>query len=239
MYVGLTVQTIEHRWDQHKEDSRKHYIKSEESLHASMREFGHLAFKITIIDRGTTKTDLETKERKWIKSLETMVPKGFNISTGGTSGGSNPKPKEFDGHQFLSVNEANQYAVEKWEISRHAAKWRVRHDKIDVKSPAKPGESLVKTPAYKSWSRIKNNVLNQSSKDYIAGVDLYLPWKQFGEFLKDNGQPPERGMSFIRLNKLKGYFPDNCNWVTKSEASTLNAENMKRLGTLTGRRKTK
>lgn len=235
MYIGLTVQLFELRWSQNKEDSRKHYIKSEESLHAAMREFGQAAFEITIIDRGTTKTDLEAKERKWIKDLETLVPKGFNISTGGTSGGSNPKGKKFDGIQFDSVNEANLYAVAKWGISHHAAKWRVRHDKIDVKSLAKAGESLVKTPAYKSWSRIKNSVLKQNSKDYIAGIYLYLPWKQFDEFLKDNGQPSQSGMAFTRLDKSKGFFPDNCKWLTKSEASVINAAHMKEIGTLTGR----
>ncbi len=237
MYVGLTVQLFELRWSQHKEDSRKHYIKSEESLHAAMREFGQAAFEITIIDRGTTKTDLETKEREWIKSLDTLVPKGFNISTGGTSGGSNSRPKKIDEFQFSSINEANQYVAKTLGISLHAAKRRVLKNRINIKSPAKPGESLVKTPAYKSWSRIKNSVLNQNSKEYIAGIDLYLPWKQFDEFLKDNGQPPESGMAFTRLDKSIGFFPGNCRWMTKSEASKINAMNMKKLGTLTGRKK--
>lgn len=237
MYVGLTVQTFELRWNQHKEDSRKHYIKSEESLHAAMREFGHTAFEIAIIDRGTTKTDLEAKERKWIRRLETMVPKGFNISTGGTSGGSNPIPKEIDEFQFLSINEANQYVAKTRGISLHAAKWRVLHDKIDTKSPAESGESLVKSPTYKSWGRIKHGVLNPKSKDYIPDIELYNPWKEFDKFLKDNGQPPEPGMAFTRLDKSLGYFPGNCNWLTKSQASKINAVNMKKLGTLTGRRK--
>lgn len=237
MYVGLTVQTFELRWSQHKEDSRKHYIKSEESLHAAMRESGQAAFEITVIDQGTTKTDLETKERKWIKSLETLVPKGFNISTGGTSGGSNPRPKKIDGIQFSSVSEANQHIAESRGINLGAAKRRVLVGRIDVRSRAKSGESLVKSPAYKSWSRIKNTVQNPNSKDYIPGIDIYLSWKQFDAFLKDNGQPPELGMAFTRLDKSLGFFPGNCKWLTKSEASKINAINMKKLGTLTGRRK--
>ena len=235
MYVGLTVQTLEKRWKDHIEDSRKHYIKSEESLHAAMREFGQTAFEITIIDRGTTKTDLETKERKWIKSLESLVPKGFNISTGGTSGGSNPRSIKRNGIPFSSVNEANHYFAKLKGISLHAAKWRVLKNRIDIKSPAKPGESLVKTPAYKTWSRIKNSVINAKSKDYIAGVELYNPWKHFDEFLKDNGQPPEPGMAFTRLDKSLGFFPGNCIWLSKRQASKINAVHMKEKGTLTGR----
>lgn len=236
-YVGLTVQTLKRRWKYHVEQAKGGYIQSKESLHAAILEFGETEFCISIIDRGITKTDLEAKERKWIKDLRTLVPIGYNISTGGVSGGSNPKQTTIDGRVFISVHEATLYLTESRNISYHAAKWRIRKNKIDVKSPAKPGESLVKTPAYKSWSRIKNSVLNQGSKDYIAGIDLYLPWKQFDEFLKDNGQPPESGMAFIRLDKSLGFSPGNCKWMTKSEASRINAINMKKLGTLSGRRK--
>lgn len=228
MYIGLTVQTLERRWVQHKEDSRKHYIKSEESLHAAMREFGQMTFEICIIDRGTTKTNLEIKERKWIKDLETLVPIGYNISTGGISGGSNPKQTIIDGEIFISAHEAALYLAETRNISYHAAKWRIRKNKIDVKSPAKSGESLVKSPAYKSWSRIKHGVLNPNSKEYIPGIEMYIPWKQFDEFLKDNGQPPEPGMAFTRLDKSIGFFPENCKWLTKSQASVINAAHMKK-----------
>lgn len=236
-YVGLTVQTLKRRWKYHVEQAKGGYIQSKESLHAAILEFGEAEFNIIIIDRGITKTDLEAKERKWIKDLGTLVPVGYNISAGGVSGGSNPKQTIIDGRIFISAHEAALYLEETRNISYHAAKWRIRKNKLDVKSPAKPGESLVKTPVYKSWSRIKNSVLNQNSKDYIAGIDLYLPWKQFDEFLKDNGHPPESGMAFTRLDKSIGFFPGNCTWMTKSEASKINAINMKKLGTLTGRRK--
>lgn len=236
-YVGLTIQTLEKRWAQHKEDALYYYIKSDESLHAAIREFGPESFNIKILDRGTTKIDLEEKEKKWIKKLGTLVPNGFNISKGGGSGGSNPIPTPIDGILFPSKHEAAEYLAKKKNISTVAAKWRIRFNKHDIKSPAKPGESLVKTQAYKSWSRIKNSVLNPKSKDYIAGITLYKPWEQFDKFLKDNGQPPEQNMAFTRLDKEKGYYPDNCAWLTKSESSKINAAQMKKTGRLTGNKK--
>lgn len=235
-YVGLTVQTLERRWKYHIEQAKGRYIQSKESLHTAILKFGETEFNISIIDRGITKTDLEAKERKWIKDLGTLVPIGYNISSGGVSGGSNPKQTIIDGEKFISVHEAALYLEETRNISYHAAKWRIRKNKIDVKSPAKSGESLVKSPAYKSWSRIKHGVLNQNSKDYIPGIEMYIPWQQFDEFLKDNGQPPETGMAFTRLDKSKGFFPENCKWLTKSQASVINAAHMKEKGTLTGRK---
>ena len=46
-------------------------------------------------------------------------------------------------------------------------------------------------------------------------------------------------MAFTRLDKSKGYFPDNCKWLTKSEASKINAAYMKQAGLLIGNRKNK
>jgi hypothetical protein len=44
-------------------------------------------------------------------------------------------------------------------------------------------------------------------------------------------------MAFARLDKTRGYVPGNCTWMTKSEASKLNAAYMKAAGLLTGRRR--
>ena len=53
-----------------------------------MRIWGqHIRYKI--IDRGTSKDDLELKEKYWIESLGTLTPDGYNLNRGGSSGGSN------------------------------------------------------------------------------------------------------------------------------------------------------
>lgn len=236
-YVGLTVQTLKRRWKYHIEQARANHIKTSGSLHAAIREYGENAFEIKKIDSGTTKKDLEIKERKWIKELNTLVPQGYNISTGGVSGGSNKKPTIIDGTSFESVGKAAEYVSKTRDVSFEAAKWRIRKDKVDVKKPAKPGESLVKTKTYKAWSRIKHTVMNPNSKDFIQGVSMCKEWLDFDTFYKDVGEPPQEGMAFTRLDKNKGFCPSNCAWLTKSESSKVNAAYMKENGTLTGRRK--
>src|SRR5262249_17070017 len=160
------------------------------------------------------------------------TPHGFNISRGGVSGGSNRKPTLVDGLRFASVKKAAAYVSETRGISLEAATARLRHNRIDVKTPAKPGESLVKTSVYKAWSRILHGDLNPKSKEYIPGVALHPPWRDFTAFYQDVGPPPAQGMAFTRLDKAKGFYPDNCAWLSKSEASKLNASYMKEKGTL-------
>ena len=236
-YVGLTVQSLERRWKYHVEQAKAGHIKGQESLHQAIREYGESCFDIRQIDTGTTKKGLEAKERRWIKKLKTLVPNGYNISAGGVSGGSHKKPTEVDGIRFESAGKAAEYLAEARGISIAAAKKRISTGRIDVRKPAKPGESLVKSKAYKAWSSIIHVATNPRSKDYISGVTVCELWKDFDVFLSDMGHPPSNDLVLARLDKDKGFNNDNCAWMTKSAASRINAEHMKKTGRLTGRRK--
>lgn len=211
-YVGLTVQSIERRWKYHQDQAQSGYITSADSLHAAIREFGFEAFIIEKIDIGCTKIDLEKKERYWIKELNTLYPNGFNISPGGVSGGSNPKSISIDGIKFKSRKEANIYVAESRNISIEAAKYRVRLGRIDVKSPPKPGSGVCHTKAYKAWSRIVHQLINPKSKYYVDGLEIFESWRVFDNFHKDVGDQKDKNMSFVRIDKTKGYFPENCRW---------------------------
>lgn len=222
-YVGLTVQSIERRWVYHQQQARAGWIKSLEGLHAAIREFGPEAFVIKAIDSGETKVDLEAKERAWIRQHGSLVPTGFNISTGGGRGGVGAKPVTLDGIRFESTKLAVAHLAETREISFEAAKARLLKGRIDVRKPAAKGESQIKTSAYKTWSRIRHGVINPNSKEYIEGVRLYPTWYDPRVFIDDVGQPPEGGMAFVRIDKRLGFFPDNCRWMRRSEAAKLAA----------------
>lgn len=124
-YVGITVQSLDRRWKYHLDQARAGHIENERSLHAAIREFGADKFIIEQIDTGSSKGSLEAKERKWIKELGTLVPHGFNISTGGTSGGSNSRSVTVDGITFPSVNAATEHVAQTRQISLYAAAVRI------------------------------------------------------------------------------------------------------------------
>ncbi len=75
-------------------------------------------------------------------------------------------------------------------------------------------------------------MINPNSKDYIPGVEVHDSWRDFKRFLQDVGHPPEKNMVFSRLDKNQGFFPENCAWLTRSEASRLNAEQTQKKGKL-------
>ena len=216
-YVGLTMQTLERRWQYHLEQSKGGCIKSDGSLHSAIRQYGPAAFEIIQIDNGLTKKGLEGKERTWIRALNTLTPNGYNISSGGVSGGSNKRPVEIDGLKFDSVKNASKYLAESRGITLDAARKRISVNRVYVRKPAKPGESLVKSKCYKAWSRIVHGALNSKSKEYIPNLDIHEPWREFDAFHADVGDPPDTNMAFTRLNKELGFFPDNCLWLSKSE----------------------
>lgn len=234
-YVGLTIVPVRQRWLQHIEQAQAGHIKSLDSLHAAIRTHGPGEFTLRVIDRGTAKRDLEGKERHWIAKLETLVPKGFNISRGGGSGGAMGRTTVVEGQRFATVREAAVYVARMRGITFVAAKGRLRSGRLDVVAPSKPGHAISKTSAYKAWSRIVHCATNPQSKDFIPGLALHPGWYDFHIFLNDVGQPPERGLVFARLDKGKGFTPDNCVWMGKSEASQRNAAQMKAAGKLVGR----
>ena len=223
IYIGLTIQILARRWEDHLGQARAGHIKGANSLHAAIREYGPNAFTITQIDQGTTKLDLEKKERYWINALGTVAPNGYNISKGGASGGSNRRPITVEGQKFASVGDAVEYIAQSRGISLHAAKARLLVGRIDVRTPAKKGESLVRTPAYKVWSRIFHGLLSRNSKHFDPEILVLERWRSFQSFYEDVGQPAVPGMTFTRIDKSKGFFPANCDWMSRSESSRLGA----------------
>ncbi len=221
----------------HCEQGARGIIKNPLSLHAAIREYGPDQFHIQKIDNGTTKGGLEELERYWISKLNTLIPHGFNISAGGCSGGSIGSPTSIDGINFPSQRLGAEYLARTRGISIDAAKARIRTGRINVKPSPKPGKRLSKTPAYKSWSRLVHGLLNPNSKNYIEDLHMHKPWWSFSNFLADVGQPSQVGMALSRIDKTQGLFPNNLRWMTKSESSRLNAEQMKLSGKLTGRRR--
>lgn len=220
-YVGLTIQTLDRRWIYHVDQANRGLIKHWTSLHAAIRHYGPEYFTIEQLDVGTTKGNLEAKEKKWIKELDTLTPNGYNISRGGVSGGSNKKSKIVDGIRFQSVKDASEHVARTRGISLHAAKRRLLSDRIDVKTPSKAGESFVKTKVYRAWSYIIQCVLNPRSKYHIPEVTICVEWKDFQRFKADVGDPENKTLVFSRLDRSKGFYQENCAWLTRNKFSQI------------------
>ncbi|TFL16039.1 GIY-YIG nuclease family protein [Jannaschia formosa] len=216
-YIGQTVQKLDDRWASHVQQARNESISSDASLHHAIREFCADDFEIEQIDVADSPETLRRLEREWIDRFQTLAPDGFNLNRGGSTGGSLKKPCDVDGKRFESQKAAIKYVMETRNISRSAAAKRLQMGKLDVKAPAKKGESRVKTKEYKAWSGMKDAV-SPRSKYFLPGVDLHPAWRaDFDVWLKDVGMAPSPRHRFVRIDKRQGFVPANCAWMTPKE----------------------
>jgi len=72
-----------------------------------------------------------------------------------------------------------------------------------------------------SWARMKRRCLNQNDISFsrygAKGVRVCKSWLDFKNFLADMGGSYFQGASLERIDNKKGYSPENCKWIEKSE----------------------
>lgn len=83
-YVGQTTQTVQQRWQAHKSAARspKSFATA---VNRAIRKYGASAFAIEAIPmpEGSTREQLDAEERRKIAELNTLVPNGYNLCSGG------------------------------------------------------------------------------------------------------------------------------------------------------------
>jgi len=82
-YIGQTMYDIPHRMSGHKHDAKtKNY-----PLYRAFRKYGLENFTISELEQCADINELNSHEQSWIKNLDTLTPNGYNLTTGGKSGG--------------------------------------------------------------------------------------------------------------------------------------------------------
>lgn len=88
-YVGQTIQSLQRRKYSHEWDAMNN--KDNNKFHNALVDHGLDKFEWNIIDKGSSRHELDEKEQLWIKRLNTWIygdnPKGYNTDLGGNSGG--------------------------------------------------------------------------------------------------------------------------------------------------------
>ncbi len=76
------------------------------------------------------------------------------------------------------------------------------------------------SPAYKSWSMMKNRCLNPNATQFeyygALGITVCERWKDFAKFLEDVGERPQ-GTTLGRFGDIGNYEPGNVKWMTPAE----------------------
>ena len=79
-YVGCTKLDIESRWKRHLKSAR---TGSECAFHRAIRKYGPDAFEHEVIEVLSTQSGAFLAEKLWIEQFGSVVPNGYNLSTGG------------------------------------------------------------------------------------------------------------------------------------------------------------
>lgn len=79
-YIGQTTTTLNRRWLFHKYSAK---TGSSFVLHAAIRKYGEVCFIIEQISQEDSPCELNKKEASLIASMKTLVPLGYNLTTGG------------------------------------------------------------------------------------------------------------------------------------------------------------
>jgi group I intron endonuclease len=80
-YIGQTIQSLDKRWKQHIDASRREYKDNCKVLNKSIRKYGHIHFTHSVLEECDNEL-LNTKEVEYIEKYNTMVPYGMNIKQG-------------------------------------------------------------------------------------------------------------------------------------------------------------
>lgn len=85
-YVGQTVRTVDIRYKEHFTKYSKN-SKYKSALYNAMEKYGKENFSVNTIEECDCLSNLNEREIFWIKELNTLAPNGYNLKTGGSSGG--------------------------------------------------------------------------------------------------------------------------------------------------------
>lgn len=111
----------------------------------------------------------------------------------------------------------------------------------DVNRTMRITHGYSKTKLYVVWQSMKRRCLDEKYpkyKDYgsrgITVCDEWLEFENFKKWSDDSGY--KEGLTIDRIDNDKGYFPDNCQWITNEEQQ-LNKRN-NRIITFNGKSQT-
>ena len=167
-YIGKTNQSIEKRFQQHINDSKRNRCEKR-PLYAAMNKYGIEHFSIKILEECSTDESAD-KEIYWINKMKTYSSNGYNATKGG------------DGKQYYNYEEIAEKYLELLSVKDTANFFHCTADTIH-KACIQEGVSIL------SSSQINKNkygkLVIMYNKDTEKPIKVFNSLKEAGLFLGD------------------------------------------------------
>lgn len=108
-YVGQTIGKIKRRWGKH--TNKRILEKSITAIARAIAKYGKENFKIESICTCLSLSELNQKEKFYIKELDTLYPNGYNLTTGGDN-----HTVSDDSRKKMSISHLNQNIKKVYQI---------------------------------------------------------------------------------------------------------------------------
>lgn len=138
-YVGQTMLTMERRWSKHVSDAKRR--RGSPLFGAAIRKYGPDAFEHELLEEVvTTQEDADVRESKWISDKKSLASDGYNLSTGGYSGTSEPLKKRMAAMSPEKRSEFFKRTIhrpENWTPERRAKHGAILHSEKSMENRRK------------------------------------------------------------------------------------------------------
>lgn len=86
IYIGQTTLSVEARWRSHKTAAKNEYKRGSTHIQRAIKKYGADSFLVETICSCFDKNTLDRMEQHFIRTLNTVTPNGYNLTSGGFCG---------------------------------------------------------------------------------------------------------------------------------------------------------
>jgi hypothetical protein len=119
--------------------------------------------------------------------------------------------------KFKGYAKYSEFCVDKIRL---ASAENIKKVVLNLKKHPRETHNMTNSSTYTIWVNMIQRCTNSKVKCFSnyggRGIAVCDYWKNFNNFLLDMGSRPE-SMTLDRIDNNKGYFKENCRWVTQKE----------------------
>lgn len=176
-YIGQTIRNLDKRIKAHLSKSNKCW-----AIGKALKKYGIENFEIETIDLCDNLKDLNKKETEWIEKLETLHPKGYNLSLGGC----NKKYSKVSKNKMSKSHKGKKLSKEhKENISKFVKKVFQEDPQKKQKGRIKAAKSFIKW-CKKNGHPKKGKKISEESKKRISDAKKGSKNPMFGKSVNKN-----------------------------------------------------